>query len=355
MLCDPVPLEEREISFTNLNALLPTPRLVEIDIDLLPANWAAFCAKHNIKPHVAVLYENRAETGKLYPASAVAAYGVNDGEHCGSDTAIDSTSGGYALGWAEVIRFYKEREPNFPIKRFIAVVPSSLPKGKRNLLENAGVELVHAPDAVSAMARAKDLAQEEGYWYTNQYGNPNNSRGYRRIALHIAERLPNLGMVAWGVGSGGGCSGVMPVFRHCFRFPGRSHDFSRIAVVVEDCQKVGGVRDEAALEPGTNDWRGNNIDGVRIVGEDASYRISAAIWRQKERRPLDACLGGPSTGFAIEGAMLACRERALIRTLDAIRAPDGFVHVLTPSLDNRRPYRKEYEEKGVYLAESEWE
>jgi cysteine synthase len=211
---------------------------------------------------------------------------------------------------------------------------------------------VEAPDALGAMALARSLAQERGYWFTNQYGNPDNSRGYERLALGIAQRLPDLGLVAWGVGSGGGCSGVMPVFQS--HYAGRAFAFRRIAVVVEDNQKVGGVRDEAALEPGTNTWHGATIDGVRIVGEDASYRVSAAIWRQKGRTPDAACLGGPSTGFAIEGALLACRELALMRTLDRIRAPDGFVHVLTPSLDTRAPYREEYESKGVYLPESEW-
>jgi cysteine synthase len=344
---------ERELPFMSLNALLPRPRLVEIDTDLLPANWAAFCAKRRIKLTVAVLYENGAGTGKLYPASAIAAHGVARGDHCGSDTACDSTSGGYALAWAEVIRRYKELEPGFPIKRFVAVVPASLPAGKRALLEEAGVTLVDAPDAVSAMARAAELAREAGYWYTNQYSNRDNSRGYERLARDIARRLPYLGMIAWGVGSGGGCSGVMPVFQSMLSR--RDFGLRRIAVVVEDGQKVGGVRDEAALEPGTNNWHGTNIDGVRIVGEDASYRVSAAIWRQRERKPDSACLGGPSTGFAIEGALLACRELSLMRTLDTIRAPDGFIHLLTPSLDDRRPYRKEYEEKGVYLPESEWE
>jgi hypothetical protein len=37
-----------------------------------------------------------------------------------------------------------------------------------------------------------------------------------------------------------------------------------------------------------------------------------------------------------------------MRRLDEFRAPDGYVHVLVPSLDKRSPYRSEYEQKGIY-------
>ena len=329
----------------NLNAMREGPRMVEVDINVLTPRWTRFCRDNNVKLHMIVLSENRAGTGKLWPASSIAVRGVSRGEHSGAEVAIDSTSGGYALAWAVVISEYRRIDPTFPIKHFVAVIPRATPAEKRQMLEEAGVELVDAPDSQSAMKLASQIAEERGYWYTKQYWNPDNSAGYYGVAHWAADHLPDTGLVAWGVGSGGGCSGVMPVFKE--RFTGRSFGLRRVAVVVEDGERVGGVRDAFGLKPGSLEWRAPNVDGVRFVGEDVSYLFSSAIWRQGE-------FVGPSTGFAAEGAMLAARELELLRLLDEVRAPDEYVHMLIPSLDDRRPYRSEYEGKGIYLADSAW-
>jgi cysteine synthase len=344
----PSTAEVKPKRYIDINAVLQEPRIVPVDLDVLPLQWERFCVKNKIKPYLIVLYDNPAETGKLWPTSLIALNGVNRNDHHGSDTACDSTSGGYGLAWAALIKMYQKRDPSFPIKRFVAVVPRTLPLGKRRKLLEEGVEIIDADDATTAMKIAEEISKERGYWYTRQYWNPDNSEGYIRVAHIIADRLPDLGMVAWGVGSGGGCSGVMPVFSE--RFKNRSFGFRRIAVVVEDGQRVGGVRDEYGLESGSLGWRAPNIDGVRFIGEDAAYKFSAAIWRHQNRHPENACLGGPSTGFAAEGAMLALRELVIMRRENEIRAPDGYIHVASPSLDRRDPYREEYAQKAIYWS-----
>lgn len=325
--------------------LLPLPRIIPIDSEVLPAHWREFFVKNRAQLHVVLLYENAAGNGKIWPAHEIVSRGISRGDHGTADTGIDSTSGNYGIALKVVVKHCNESNPDFPIKRVVAVVPRSLPQGKRDRLLSHGIELINAEDSIDAMKVAETVAKERGFWYTKQYWNPDNSLGYHRVAEHIADQLPMLGMAAWGVGSGGGCSGIMPVLKK--RFENRSFGFRRVAVVVEDGQKVGGVRDEKALEPGSLEWRAPHIDDVRFIGEDPSYRFSAALWRQKDLSPDAVCLGGPSTGFAAEGAALAARRLVIMREFDSLRAPDGFVHIVIPSLDTREPYRSEYEQKGI--------
>lgn len=321
------------------------PRIATVQNEVLPSNWRQFCAHNRIQLHLLVLHENQAQNGKLYPAQSILERGLSRGDHHDADTVIDSTSGNFGIALAKEIARGNRITSSYPLKRVIAVVPRSLPQGKRERLIENGITVIDADDQIHAMIVAKRLAKEHGYWYTKQYDNEDNSIGWHPVAEFVANQLPMLGIVAWGVGSGGGCSGVMPILHE--RFEGRLYGFHRVAVVVEDGQKVGGVRDEQALEPGSLQWRAPHIDDVRFVGADRSYHVSAALWRQEN------C--GPSTGFAVEGAFLAARSLGIMHKLDAVRAQDGFVHVLVPSLDKRAPYRAEYERNGVYLlANSDW-
>lgn len=325
---------------------LPKPRIVEIQNRVLPPHWARRLAKDSVKLFVAVLYENEAKNGKLYPAYHILGQGVARGAHKGAKVAIDSTSGGFGVALEVARRYFKQHDSQFPIEKVVMVVSRSLPRGKRDRLTNLGIELIDAADAIDAMRVAEAVAKERGYWYTRQYWNTDNSAGWKPVAASIAEQLPDIGIVAWGVGSGGGCSGAMPVFKE--RFKDRGYPLWRVAVVVEDGQKIGGVRDEASLEPGSLEWRGENIDEARFVTERMANLFCSAVWRQG--LPI-----GPSTGFNLEGACLSARSLSIMRKLDRYRDPAGDLHILVPSLDTRAPYRTEFEQEGIYLQDGEWE
>lgn len=321
------------------------PRIIAIKNEVLPPHWARRFDKDRAQLYVAVLYDNEAMNGKLYPAYHILGQGVARGDHKGAKVVIDSTSGNYGVGLEVARRYYKEQDPQFPIEKVVMVVARSLPKGKRNRLTDMGIELIDAADSIDAMHVAKLVAEDRGYWYTKQYWNTDNSDGWRPVARYIAGQLPDIGIAAWGVGSGGGASGGMDELQKCFK--DRGFPLWRVAVVVEDGEKVGGVRDESALEPGSLAWRGDNIDEARFVTERQSNLFCSALWRQGVHV-------GPSTGFAAEGASLALRSLSLMRKLDKYRAADGDVHILVPSLDMRVPYRAEFEKAGIYLRDHEW-
>jgi cysteine synthase len=323
---------------------LALPRIVCVDPRALPPNWRKFFAEKQIRLNVVILYENDAGNGKRWPAEEILTQGVARGDHGIADTALDSSSGNYAVGLAVAVKRKNEIDPNFPIKRVVMVVTRSIPPGKEALLRAHRIELIYADDPVHAMVVAEAVAKERGYWYTCQYRNKDNPRGYARVADYIAEKHPWLGMVGGGVGSGGWCSGIYPKLTE--RFKDRETAFVRVAVVVEDGQKVGGVRDEKSLEPGSLDWR-TPIDDVRFIAEDPSYKFSAALWGQENPSSKGICLGGPSTGFAAEGVALAARRLSIMHRLNELRH-DGWVDILIPSLDTREPYRTEYANRGIY-------
>lgn len=327
----------------SLNEQLALPRIVPVDTDALPKKWRGYARQHKLKLYIVVLYENNAGTGKLWPASNILERGIARGDHGSNTKAGDSTSGGYGMAMATAIKWYRERNHSFPIKKFVAVVGRSLPKGKRAALEELGVALCDAEDSLHAMEVAARLAERGDFWGTRQYWNPDNGDGYRRVAVHIAKELPELGVIAWGVGSGGGCSGVMPVLTSAFAQ--RAFPLRRVAVVVQNGQKIGGVRDELSLEPGTNEWRTPHIDTARLVGEEESYGFSASLWQQ-------GLVCGPSTGFAAEGGMLGAQELVIMRADVGYRAADGYLHIAVPAMDMRDPYREEYGERYIYFGPS---
>lgn len=326
----------------NLNAELALPRIAKINTEFLAEKWIPLAEKNRLALTVVPLYENEAGSGKLWPASKIIEDGIRAGKHLTTNTIIDSTSGNFGVALAVELRRIRKLEPGFPITRIVSVIPRTLEKGKRDILLAQGIELEEAVDSLDAQKMARRLAEERGYWYTEQYWNPSNPAGYRRVAEHIAACCPEVGIMACGVGSGGGSSGTNLVLAQCLK--DRSFALHRVAVAVLEGETVGGVRGAAALEPGTLPWR-PNVDDVRFVGADDSYRFSAALWQQ----PWNACLGGPSTGFAAEGAMLAAHRLLMMEILDKYRAQDGFVHIVIFSLDMRDPYRAEYKKRGIYF------
>ena len=315
-----------------------SPRIIAVRNSVLPVEWAERFKKEKVKLYYLDLTRNPAKNGKYWPAREILKQAIE--QYPKAEALVDSTSGNFGVALAKALQEYRKGHPECKLTRIIMAVSKSLPEGKRKLLLDCGVELLEAKDSLDAMKVAKMYAKKNGHVYTRQYWNPANSDGWNPVGNFIADELPDVGVVAWGVGSGGGCSGVMRVLGE--RFEERSFGLCRVAVVVEDGSSVGGVRGEKQLKPGTLPWW-RYVSDIRFVDEKHSNRFSSSLWRQK------GVYVGPSTGFAAEGACLAVRNLVMLRTLNRFRAKDGFVHVLVPSLDGCWPYRNEYERMGITL------
>ena len=139
----------------------------------------------------------------------VALFMINDGEKRGllppGGTIIEPTSGSTGIGLAMIgkARGY----------RVIIVMPDSMSKERRDLIQGYGAELLLTPGSQGmsgAVEKAQQLAKENGWFLPDQFGNPAN------VQAHVEATGPEIwkdmagdfdAFVA-GVGTGGTLSGV---------------------------------------------------------------------------------------------------------------------------------------------------
>jgi len=334
------------VRYAKLIPTLELPPILPIDAEVLPGKWGDFCRQHSIRPHAVLAYENKLRQMKVWGAAQILRSGILEGLYRHTDTVIDSTSGNFGEAVAWILTEIRRQDPTFPITSVKAVVPRSTPSAKLDRLASRGIDPVFAEDSLDAMKVAARLAELNGWWYLRQYWNLQNTAGYEPIGEHIARTLPGLGAMACGIGSGGSCSGIMPVLKK--QLVGQSHRLQRVAVVVEVGGFVDGVRTELGLEPGSLPWR-RCVEDVRYVGESDSLKFSAALWRQKENGGA-WCEGGPSTGFALAGGLLSLVALETMEKLDAFRNAAGDVEFAFLSPDTRAPYEEsKYEKNGIYF------
>ncbi|GAB3258776.1 PLP-dependent cysteine synthase family protein [Chitinimonas naiadis] len=165
-----------------------------------------FNPSHSVKDRIAVSMINSAEaSGALKPGS----------------TVVEPTSGNTGIGLAMVCaaRGYK----------CVLTMPETMSRERRALLRGYGAELVltPGPDGMGgAIAKARELAETNGWFMPQQFENPANPKIHRETtALEIWNDTDGeVDILISGVGTGGTITGVAEVIKA--RKPG----FKAIAV-----------------------------------------------------------------------------------------------------------------------------
>jgi cysteine synthase A len=122
---------------------------------------------------------------------------------------VEPTSGNTGIGLAMVaaVKGY----------RLILTMPETMSAERRALLKAYGAELVLTPGAEGmrgAIARAEEMARENGYFMPQQFRNPANPEIHRRAtAREILEQVGHLDAFVTGVGTGGTVTGVGEVLK----------------------------------------------------------------------------------------------------------------------------------------------
>ncbi|MGB8957162.1 MAG: cysteine synthase A [Tumebacillaceae bacterium] len=125
------------------------------------------------------------------------------------DTLVEPTSGNTGIGLAMMAaaKGYKA----------VLVMPETMSIERRNLLKAYGAELVLTPGAEGmkgAIAKAKALAEENGWFQPQQFDNPANPKIHRETtAVEILEALPDVDAFVAGIGTGGTITGVGEVLK----------------------------------------------------------------------------------------------------------------------------------------------
>lgn len=136
----------------------------------------------------------------------IALYMIEEAEKSGKikkgDTIVEPTSGntGVALAALAAAKGYK----------CVLTMPASMSEERSKLAEAYGAKVIRTTEGAlqGAVNKAKELAEQDGYFMPDQFSNPANIKAhYETTAVEILDELTPDAFIA-GVGTGGTVSGV---------------------------------------------------------------------------------------------------------------------------------------------------
>lgn len=269
-----------------------------------------------LKAEVAAKLESFNPTGSVKDRIGVSM--IVDAEEEGLITKdkviVEPTSGntGIALAFVCAARGYK----------LILTMPDTMSEERRQLLRILGAELVLTPGAegmAGAISKAEELvAENNGYFMPQQFGNPSNPEIHR---LTTAEEIwrdtdGRVDIVVAGVGTGGTITGVAEVIKR--RKPG----FKAIAVEPADSPVLSGGR------PGRHKIQGigagfvpdilrmDLVDEVITVTSGDAGTVARRLARE------EGILAGISSGAATWAALQVAQRADNVDKLIVVVLPD---------------------------------
>ncbi|WP_458415235.1 cysteine synthase A [Schinkia sp. CFF1] len=269
--------------------------------------------------YVKLEYMNPGSSVKDRIALAMVEAAVEKGDLKEGDTIIEPTSGNTGIGLAMVAA----------AKGFkaILVMPDTMSLERRNLLRAYGAELVLTPGAEGmkgAIAKAEQLAKENGYFMPQQFDNEANPQVHRETTgKEIAEQMDQLDAFVAGIGTGGTITGAGEVLKE--RFPG----IKVVAVEPTDSPILSGGK------PGPHKIQGigagfvpsvlntNVYDEVKKIDNEEAFEHARRAGRE------EGILCGISAGAAIAAALKVAKELGKGKKVLAILPDNGERYLST--------------------------
>ncbi|MGL5820619.1 MAG: cysteine synthase A [Sarcina sp.] len=227
-------------------------------------------------------------------------------------TIVEATSGntGISLSMIASIKGY----------RAIIAMPENMSKERINMMKAYGAEVILTPmdqGMKGAIAKAEELAKENGYFFLKQFENSGNyEKHYQTTAVEIINDMPDVNVVVIGVGTGGTISGIGKKLKEYNKNitivavePETSAVLSGDAAGKHKIQGIG-----AGFIP--KNYLGDFVDEIIKVSSEDAYK-NAVEFSKKE-----GILVGISTGAAITGGLQKVRELAADKKVLVI-SPDG--------------------------------
>lgn len=237
------------------------------------------------------------------------------------DTIIEPTSGNTGIGLALVaaIKGY----------RAILVMPDTMSMERRNLLRAYGAELVLTPGAEGmkgAIAKAGELAEQNGYFMPQQFKNQANPEVHARTTgKEIVEQMGDqLDAFVSGIGTGGTITGAGKVLKEHYPnvklYAVEPKDSAVLSGKSPGPHKIQGIG--AGFVPDVLDT--SIYDGVITVTNEQAFETA----REAARK--DGVLGGISSGAAIYAAKQVAKELGKGKKVLAVIPSNGERYLSTP-------------------------
>lgn len=261
----------------------------------------------SVKDRIGVAMVEAAEKeGKLKPGS----------------TIIEPTSGNTGIGLAMVAaaKGYKA----------VLVMPETMSIERRNLLRAYGAELVLTPGAEGmkgAIAKANELATENGWFVPQQFENPANAEAHRlTTGPEIVQAFEGLNLDAFvaGIGTGGTITGTGEVLKE--KFP----EIEIIAVEPKDSPVISGGK------PGPHKIQGIGAGFVpKVLNTDVYTSIfpvenEQAFETSRKVAKEEGILSGISAGAAIYAAIETAKRLGKGKNVLALVPDNGERYLSTP-------------------------
>lgn len=250
-------------------------------------------------------------------------------------TLIEATAGNTGVGLALVAA-----ARNY---RLVCVLPEKMSTDKQAALTALGAEVIVTPNAPPQSPEnfqnvARRLAEENGWFLTDQFANPANPRIHETTTGPelLAQSEGLIGALVCGVGTGGTITGAGRFLKA--RIPGVKIVLadpigSRLAHLVDAEQPdhdaayavegIGGSVVPAVLDPGV-------IDIVERISDEDSFAVTRRLWRE------EGLLVGGSSGTAVAAAIRVADRSDVQGTVLAILA-DSWDRYFAKDWVRKRP------------------
>lgn len=233
-------------------------------------------------------------------------------------TIIEPTSGNTGIGLAMV-----GAAKGYPV---ILVMPETMSIERRKLMQAYGAKLVLTPGTEGmkgAIAKAKELAEENNWFLPAQFDNPSNPKVHEETtAKEIVNAFEKNGLDAFvaGVGTGGTITGVGNELKRMYT------DIKIYAVEPEESPVLEGGQSGPHKIQGIGAGFVPSILNTEIYDQVLPVSSSEAMETAREIAKKEGILVGVSSGAALFAAMKVAKEMN----------PDQKVLVLLP--DNGERY-----------------
>ncbi|KMY48177.1 cysteine synthase A [Peribacillus loiseleuriae] len=272
--------------------------------------------------YVKLEYMNPGSSVKDRIALAMIESAEKSGKLKSGDTIIEPTSGNTGIGLAMVAaaKGYKA----------ILVMPETMSIERRSLLRAYGAELVltPGPDGMKgAIAKANELAKENGYFVPQQFENEANPEVHRNTTgPEIIEAFGEGKLDAFisGIGTGGTISGTGQILREKYS------DIKIYAVEPTDSAILSGGK------PGPHKIQGIGAGFVpetlntEIYDEIITISTEEAFEYARRAAKEEGILGGISSGAAIFAAVQVAKKLGKGKKVLAIIPDNGERYLSTP-------------------------